>query len=816
MEKKDFDELSLYRQTIAQLPVHIYWKDAQFRYMACNNLQAFSVGLKEPSEIIGKTDFDLSPATFANMLRKNDIEVIKRAEPCLFEEEVIYGNQEPRVYLSQKIPLKNADGEIIGLAGMSIDITARKDAEQRIFADKEKAEFTLESILDNLPGHVYWKNREGVIQGCNERQAISAGYSDKKHLIGKTDFDLPWQDNAQELRDSDLEVMNKKITLTREEHSHIAGKKEVSIFLSKKAPLFNKQGEVIGILGISFDITDRKKLEEELIKAKEAAEAGIRARTEFIANMSHDIRTPLTGIIGISEFFKEDLERDEDKDRAETINLCGKQLLGLLNSVLEVSSLDSSEDAIIHQSFDLYQLIEDLCQLEKPAVEARRLALHASIDENIPRYLMSDKMKIHRILLNLIGNGIKFTEKGSISLDVKLLSKETDKVTIEFSVKDTGIGIPEAAQSQVFERFYKVTPSWKGKFTGNGIGLHIVQKFTSLLGGQIHFESREGEGTRFYFTLTLSVGEANTQDDADYNRLLEEEKVCLEPEKPSVAKKPENNANQPKALLVEDNAMALTTLKLLLSRFDLNVSEAMDAEIGLELIKKHHPFDLIITDIGLPGISGDKMVAIVRDFEQKNALQRQKIVALTGHAAEGDVSQKCKDAGIDEIYQKPMGAATIKELIEPLFLNMPVEKNPESQSQKFSPSGGKLGIDLPDTEAQLFAINHHPLFDIETGEKILGSRELVLEVIKDFKKSTLNEDLDAIKNAHTKGDWQTIEKLSHKLKGGACYGTVRLNYALLYMERYLKAGHTQAAEALYQQMIRVIDETAAYLEKLPA
>lgn len=732
--------------------------------------------------------------------------------------ELFLDEQKP-IVRTKTLSLLNINNKTCKIAWTIIPVPAFKNNAAKILVIGKKiqqlsssklATLQLESIIKYAPGFFYWKNRHSVYQWCNDEFAKLAGIESRHDVKGKTDFDLSWKDRAQLYVDIDKQVMEKgKAILNYEENITISNKETITA-ITNKVPVYDENNRVIGVLGITTDITKRKNMETELIKSKEAAESGVRSRTEFIGNMSHDIRTPLTGIIGISEFLIEEFSNTDDKTKIEDIHNCGKQLLGLLNNILEVSSLDSNENEVICKPFDLYELIDDICQLEKPAVESRHLTLNKNIAPNIPRYLMGDKMKIHRILLNLIGNGIKFTDKGSISIDVTLLEMTSNKATIEFSVQDTGIGIPEEALSQVFERFYKVSPSWKGKFSGNGIGLHIVQKFISLLGGKIDLESKVGEGTRFYFSLTMTLGEEISERDEDYEKLLQTERLLttLQPVNALPLTPSAKTGNQPAILIIEDFAMALKTLRLLLSRFDVSIREAMDAETALEIIKNHPPFDLIITDIGLPGISGDEMVRQIRRYEEENGLPAQKIVALTGHAADGEFGQKCQEAGIDKVYKKPMDTVTLKGLIEPLFK---ADHSP-SQAPKSAGSVGKLGFDLPDTEAELFELHQYPLFDISLGEKVLGSREIVYEIMKDFKQSNIGDDLDKIKIAHARKDWATIEKLTHKIKGGSCFGTARLFYALLYMERYLKAGHSQCAEALYKQMLRIIDETVNYLE----
>lgn len=272
-----------------------------------------------------------------------------------------------------------------------------------------------------------------------------------------------------------------------------------------------------------------------------------------------------------------------------------------------------------------------------------------------------------------------------------------------------------------------------------------------------------------------------------------------------------NDSKKARVLLVEDNAMALMALKVQMLPLDAEIFEASDGESAIELIKTH-PFDLIITDIGLPGISGDELVNNVRLLEKQTGLLPQTIYGLTGHETNSAIAKRCMDVGINKIIQKPMTPRILKEIMLPFFSNGSSKISKEDGSSNTQVGQVSLGADLPQAESKLFEINQHPLFDMRTAINALGSEELVFVLLQDFKNDLLNGDLIRIKQSHASGDWETLEKLTHKIKGGACYGTVRLYYALLYLERYLKAGYTNCAEILYQQMLGVIEETTDYLE----
>ena len=775
-------QFELYRQTVEKMPVHIYWKDKNFQYINCNLQHAKNAGFQHTEEIIGKTDYDLFPKDKADLIRKNDIEVMTCGKPCVFEEPWLNHSDENIVFLTQKMPLTNENGEVIGLAGISFNITERKASEDKMINNKKIVQRTLASIIDNLPGHVYWKDLNSVFQGCNYAQAKSAGFESPSELIGKTDYEMPWSKEADILRESDLAVMKSRESLTREEASKIANSDQVSIFLSKKTPLFDESGNVIGILGISFDITDSKKMEAEFHLAKEAAEAASRAKTEFIANMGHDIRTPLTGIIGMSHILEEEASLPDEKEHATMINSSGEQLLGLLNGVLDLISADAStEDNVLHGSFDVRKTIHDLIELENPAIAARQLEIKSHVDESIPNYVVGDKMKLHRILLNLVGNAIKFTKAGHIAINAKLVSKQDDEVKIQFSVEDTGIGIPEELQDKVFDRFFKVSPSYKGLYTGNGIGLHIAQKYVDLLGGEIRLASSFGVGTSFIFVLPMKIGQKPEHED---NESSSDEPISskLTPKviktPVSVADSPKEpvNANQLQVLLVEDNDIAMTSLKYLFKAYDVQVNQAIDAETAYDLVKSQ-AFDLIITDVGLPGKQGDELTKMIRALEKETGRKPSVIIGCTGHTA-GELHQSYMDAGMNEVYTKPMSTEKLKKLMdtygEPVGVeavttaeiekseNVPhKDKGIDSEKQSASvTTGGGLGPDLPDTEEELFQINQYPLLDLQVGIATFQNEPVAREIIQGVKEGSIMTDLPSIINAFRLRNWGEVENVS--------------------------------------------------------
>jgi two-component system, OmpR family, aerobic respiration control sensor histidine kinase ArcB len=659
-------------------------------------------------------------------------------------------------------------------------ITSQEEFFQKFGILEEKTTPTddiinLNKIIENLPELVYWKDKNCVYQGCNKHVAELLNLACPTEIIGKTDYDFGWSsERIKSLYDVDHAILQHGINSIVEDTIPVNDTKK--IFLTSKTPLHDNTGKIVGILGISTDITDRKKMEKDLEKAKTAAEAANHAKSEFIANISHDVRTPLTGIITFSRYLKEQnkLSDAERKEFAGDTYHASEQLLNLLNGVLDVVSADSATDHDLNlQSFNLKDMIDDLIKLEKPAVKSKQLELRTFIDKKIPEYIISDKMKVPRILLNLTGNSIKFTEKGYIKISATLQSKDKEKATVVFSVEDTGIGIPEEAQPKIFERFFKVSSSYKGKYTGNGIGLNIVQTYLRLLGGKIEFHSTFGKGTTFLVTLTFPIGKAPQEDaeDSAYKEMLkqEQEEILLEEQVPlvdtSATAAVDHIDATIKILLVEDNILALKSLKMLFMPFRLHVMETQNAEDAFQLVEKE-AFDLIITDIGLPGMQGDELVAKIRQLEKETGRVREKIVALTGHAVGGTLANHCKKAGVDELFKKPMQPKLLKSLLEPLIKKgqgkTKPTPNPEAevapQEKPSSSKVGKLGVDLPDTEAQLFEIDHHPLLDLKVGVAVLGSEDLAKDILKNLNEDGIIPELEKLKKStccRRLGDWET-------------------------------------------------------------
>ncbi|WP_133131440.1 sensor histidine kinase, partial [Legionella yabuuchiae] len=415
-------------------------------------------------------------------------------------------------------------------------------------SEKELAE-NFESLISLIPCHIYWKDTEGRYLGCNQLHAQNLGLPSVESIIGKTDFDLPWAEQAEQLRASDKEVITTRDSFTFEEEVIMANG-EKTYFLSKKAALISSDNNVKGIIGISFDITERKKMESELQTAKKQAETASKAKSEFIANMSHDIRTPLSGIIGISSILEDEAPDETIKEYAHMLNISGEQLLSLLNSVLELVSAKSlGKKKLNLKSFSIKEMLNNLFELELPYLKLKDIDFKLDVEPNVPDVVLSDKEKVYRILLNILSNAIKFTHNGRITIQVNLVEEQEEDIKLCFKVIDTGIGIPEEDIHKVFDQFYRSTSSYEGNFDGYGIGLHIVRDYLEKLQGRVEIQSEEGKGTTIALTIPMKKASATEISGVEPETAL--------PQKESYSNleiTPENESAF--VLLVEDNFIA--------------------------------------------------------------------------------------------------------------------------------------------------------------------------------------------------------------------------------------------------------------------
>lgn len=348
-------------------------------------------------------------------------------------------------------------------------------------------------IITFIPGTLYWKNIQGVYQGCNNNMAKILGLKSPRDIVGKTAYDLISAKQALELKIKDAQIMQSQQEYLLEEYGFdINGSS--AVYLTKKVPLIGKSGQVIGLLGTSIDITQRKVAEEKLSIAMQEAKAASLAKSEFLMNMSHDLRTPFSGILSLTNFMHQHETDPQKKELQNLIVSSARRFLALLDDIMEFSLLGSHP--VEYRLFNIKRVTQEIVELVGSGIKSKGLNLTVSCPS---AEILSDPLRITRILLNLLANAIKFTHQGTIQVII------TIEAFLIIIVHDSGIGIPEDKLDIIFDRFSKLTPSNQhADYRGTGLGLYIVKQFVEELGGTISVTSQLNQGSCFTVKLPLT------------------------------------------------------------------------------------------------------------------------------------------------------------------------------------------------------------------------------------------------------------------------------------------------------------------------
>lgn len=643
-------------------------------------------------------------------------------------------------------------------------------------------------ILDTLPNSIYLKDLQGRYTWLNKTSIRQLEY---KHLvpesiIGKTDFDVFPTANAAEYARNDQKVIETKQGICIEEDVILPSGQKL-IQLSFKEPLYNGDSSVVGVLGYTIDITEIKRKEEEIVKEKERAEAANKAKTEFLENMRHDIRTPLTGIVGFAEIIKNEITDPRIKEYTDNLVASSYALLDLLNGVLEAISVSSGEVPLLRKKFQLKEKLNNIILLNQAKAHQKNLELSFDYDPAIPTYLIGDVTRLHRVALELVNNALNFTNKGSVRLSVRLAKDAEDDVIIKMVVEDTGIGIEPEKQQDIYVQFKRLTPSYEGIYKGFGLGLSIVKQFVDDLQGELYLDSQVGVGSKFTVIVKLRKSLLDESFGSEEVVPLNSETVSTSAAEITPVTKtdsqPSASNKQSHILVVEDNSIAARVVVSMLSSLDCQVDVAEKGKLAVQMAEENH-YDLIFMDIGLPDIDGYEVTKRIRLSELNK--KHVPIIALTAHMDE-DNKQHCIGIGMNAVLTKPLAREKAEDILNSFV--------PYRKDQL------KLAM-VSATEEEAAA--ELPVFDFEQVKKQFGNEKSALEMVTMFVDS-LPQETKQIQAAYDQKDWHSVQLLTHRLKGGVSYcGASRLGEICLKLESAIKDGQNELWEELYQHLLNEI------------
>ena len=533
----------------------------------------------------------------------------------------------------------DASGMLVRRYGIIQDITPRKLSEIKLKESEEK----FKELADNL-AQVIWVRQEEEFIYINPAYEKIWGRTCQSLYDNPNSFiEFIHPDDKERVKQAYIGDKRTSKGLFDEQFKIIRPDGGIRWVWDRTLPIYNENGKIIRVLGISDDITEIKEYEESLRQSAEEAENANKAKSQFLANMSHEIRTPMNGILGMSQLLVLDLQ-DEQKEMATMIKTSGDNLLTIINDILDFSKIEAGKVRLSHEAFDINTLVKEVDDLIKPLIVRKGLEYISHIDKEINDHLIGDSGRLKQILINLLGNAIKFTESGSVELSVVKGKVFQDRVQLIFSIKDTGIGIAEDKIGQLFTFFTQGDDSVTKKYGGTGLGLAISKQLINMMDGEISVESELGVGSNFSFNAIFM----QVKDEKELN------KVNIE-DAPTVA---ETNCT---ALLVEDDYVSGLVMKKLCERRKINLKIATSSKQALNILKDEN-FDIIFMDIQMPDISGYKTTEIIRDME-KELHRYTPIIATTAFALVGD-REKCIDAGMDDYLGKPIDAEKFYAIVE--------------------------------------------------------------------------------------------------------------------------------------------------------
>ncbi len=640
------------------VPDAVYFKDRKSRFIRISRSHARLFQLDDPQDAVGKSDADFFGEEHAEAALADERRIIETGESIIAKvERENWPDREDTWCSTTKVPLRKATGEIIGTFGISRDVSTQKQAEIELSRERD----LLRTITNNIPDLIYVKDRHGRFVTGNTAVLKLFGVESSKDLVGKTDYDFVPPELACNYVTDDQIVMRTGEPLIDQEETSQHSDAERFWLLTTKVPLRGEDGEIIGIVGIGRDITARKLAAEELLAAKEAADAANRAKSDFLANMSHEIRTPMNAIIGMTELLLDTRLDSSQRGYLKMVQESGDALLSIINDVLDFSKIEAGMLDIDSTPFDLRELLGDTMKTLAVRAHIKRLELAFRVAPGLPQYVVGDAGRLRQIVVNLVGNAIKFTEQGEVVVDVELHEADDQATEIRVCVRDTGIGIPAEKCKSVFNEFEQADASTTRRYGGTGLGLAISSRLVEMMEGKIWVESKVGVGSQFYFTIRCGIAPDDIQQKKKRGVVV---------------------VGGTRVLVVDDNETNRLILDEMLSNWGMYPELADGGDEALELLKladeEGSPFGLIVSDVNMPGLDGFEFATRVRSLPAAGEIP---IIMLTSGGRVGDKDRREK-LKIAERLMKPVKQS---ELFDAIVSALGVSASEDARDEQSKP-----------------------------------------------------------------------------------------------------------------------------------
>lgn len=604
----------------------IFVKDRACRFVYINPAGCVLNG-KTREQLVGysKADFMTNKVELAKFMA-DDMRIIEGGITETFEEDILGADGKLYSFLTTKSPRYDGQGNIIGLIGLAHNITERKLAEKNMEQLSTRLSLATRAggvgvwDYDHINKIFLWDDQMFSLNG-----------------IQKETFDVTYEAWKSILHPDDVKRVDAEIQMAIHSKKEFDTEYRViwpdsSIHTIKALALVERDeaSQPLRMIGTNWDVTEKKLVEEKLLKAVEAADAANKAKSEFLANMSHEIRTPLNGVIGFTDLLKSTQLSKVQEQYVKNANASGHTLLEIINDILDFSKIEAGMLELDINKTDIMELLGNSVDIIKYAAEKKSLEVLLNIDPKMPRFALVDSVRLKQIFANLMGNAVKFTEKGEIELKVGYQDLGSNQGRFSFSVSDTGIGITQEQQKKLFKVFSQADSSTSRRFGGTGLGLVISDMISKKMGSKINIKSQQGVGTTFYFDLIANVEYGERMDTSAIHSVK-------------------------RGFIIDDNLNNRIILEHTLTNWGIECESCDNGLTALKLIETSKPFDVIICDYHMPYIDGLETIKMIRE-KLKLSAYKQPVILLHSSSDNEELHRKCDELGVRFRLTKPVKA----------------------------------------------------------------------------------------------------------------------------------------------------------------